>query len=837
LPVRIRIRSKKSDGAKSPGKRRFPFLKIAAGCAAAVAIAGIVAVSLLYAKYARLADQKLQHGPFPDSSMLYAAPEIVGPGDAGTPLRIADELRESGYEEDAPQAAIGWFHLRPDAIEIHPGSQSDTGGEEAAVLHFQDGKINSITSLKGGKELDEYAIEPKLLSSLWDKNREKRRLVRFEDIPPVLVDAVLSAEDKHFFHHSGFDFVRIAKVAWIDLREHRRAEGASTITQQLARMLWLDNEKTFSRKFAEALITIHLERKLSKQKIFEYYANDYPLGRRGPFSIRGFGEASQAFFGKDIRQLTLPEAATLAGLIQEPSYRNPIRHPKRAQVRRNVVLARMLDNGYITQQQYRAAIAAPMDIAKQGVESADAPYFVDIVDERLGDEFPDDDFQTDGAKIYTTLDPELQGDAVRAVADGMANVDAILAKRHKGAHFEQPQAALIALDPHTGEVKALVGGRNYDISQLNHVLSERPSGSAFKPFVYAAALNTALNSPNPITASTVYPDEPKTFMYDGKPYAPVDYHHSAWLGDVTLREAFAKSLNVPAVEVAEAVGYDKVADLAHEAGLENIQPTPAEALGTYNVTPLELARAYTIFANDGEEVEPRFISRVVDKNGTQMWASQPDTKEVLDPRINYLMVSLMEEVLRSGTGVRARAYGFTLPAAGKTGTEHDAWFAGFTTKLLCVVWVGFDDYHDLKMEGADAALPIWAEFMKLAHTHTAYKDATEFPVPPGVVSAQIDPLSGALASSACPDARTEYYLLGTQPTQFCPLHRGGATEVAGWAAAPAPPPGIPTTPTAVAQVAPAAQALPQQPGMPESQPQPQQKKKHGFLDKLKSIFR
>jgi penicillin-binding protein 1B len=849
LPVRIRLTQKPAAERKNPSKapaaslfKRFPVLKFLIAGLTAVLVVGIVFASLLYSKYARLADQKLEQGPFPDTSLLYSAPEVVGPGDPATPVRLAEQLRESGYAEDPHSSVMGWFHLEePDVLEIHPGPKSVTE-EEPARFRFQDGKIASIVSLKDGKQLDQYTLEPKLLSSLYDKNREMRRLVRFEDIPPVLVDAVLSAEDKHFFHHSGFDFVRIAKVAWIDLRERRRAEGASTITQQLARMLWLDNQKTFSRKFAEALITIHLERKLTKEKIFEYYANDYPLGRRGPFTIRGFGEASQAFFGKSIRQLTLPEAATLAGLIQEPSYRNPIRHPDRAKARRNVVLKRMLDNGYISEAQYRSAIEAPLQIAKQGVESADAPYFVDIVNERLGDEFPDDDFQTDGAKIYTTIDPELQQDAVRAVADGMQKVDAVLEKRHKpGTPVERPQVALIALDPHTGEVKALIGGRNYDESQLNHALVERPSGSAFKPFVYAAALNTALTSQTPITPSTLYSDEPKTFYFDGKVYEPVDYHHSEWLGNVTLREAFAKSLNVPAVEVAESVGYDKVAELAHEAGLDNVQPTPAEALGAYNVTPLEIARAYTIFANDGEEVEPRFISRIVDKNGVQMWASQPDTKEVLDPRINYLVVSLMEEVLRSGTGAGVRSYGFTLPAAGKTGTSHDAWFAGFTTKLLCVVWVGLDNYHDIKMDGAHAALPIWAEFMKLAHTHAAYRDVTEFQPPPGVVSAQVDPQSGYLATSGCPDARTEYYLLGTQPTQFCPLHHGSPTEVAGWEANPAPsaPMPAPASAAGMAQVPPVVSPLPPQPGMnAENQPpQPPPKKKKGFFDKLKSIFK
>ncbi len=838
MPVRIKLPHKffrKTAGNRSGSKKSaFPVKYILLSTAGAACLAAIIVVSVLYAKYARLTDEKLAQGPFPNTSLLYAAPQLIGVGDRGTPLQLAARLRESGYGEDARTNPTGWYHLRPDAIEIFPGDRSSTDSEPG-VLRFKDGRISSILALSDNSPRTEYTLEPQLLSSLYDKSREKRRLVKYDDIPPILVHAVISIEDKRFFQHSGFDPIRIVKALWIDLREHRKDQGASTLTQQLARNLWLDLRKTWTRKFDELLITIHLERKLTKQKIFEYYANEVDLGRRGSFAIRGFGEAAQAYFGKDIRSLTLPEAATLAGLIQEPSRRNPVRWPDRAKARRNVVLQQMLDNGYISKSQCDAAAESPLVIVKQGIESADAPYFVDLVNKRLEDEFQDRDFDDSGSKIYTTLDPDLQRDAAQAVADGIRGVDAILARRHKhGGPLEEPQVALICLDPHTGEVKALIGGRNYGMSQLNHAVAKRPSGSAFKPFVYAAALNTGLwDQPDPITASTIFPDEPRTFMFDGKPYEPVDYHHSNWLGNIPLKEAFAKSLNVPAVEVAEQAGYGAVADLAHKAGLNDIQPTPAEALGAYNVTPLELAGAYTTFANNGVMVQPRMISSIVDESGNDLWESEPQTKKILDPRVNFVLVNLMEEVLRSGTGAGVRARGFTLPAAGKTGTSHDAWFAGFTTKLLCVVWVGLDDYQDIKMEGGTAALPIWTEFMKLAHKRRAYRDVTEFPVPDGVVSAQIDSDTGQLATSACPHVVTDYYLLGTQPVQFCMLHQGGSTEIAGWEASPPPAPqaAVPTVlPTqAMSQPPPGAQ--------PNPNNNPQQKpKKKGFFDKLKSIF-
>ena len=789
-----------------------------------------------YLRYSHVADEKLVHGPFPNSSALFAAPELVGVGDPGTPGGFATRLRESGYSQDSRNNVIGWFHLRPDAIEVFPGDRSYSNAE-AGVLRFEGGKISQIIALSDNSERTEYTLEPALLSTLYDKNREKRRLVKFDDIPPVLVHAVVSIEDKRFFQHSGFDPIRIVRAIFVDLRNGRKTQGASTLTQQLAKMLWLDPRKTFQRKYEELLITVHLEHKLNKQKIFEYYANQVDLGRRGSFAIRGFGEAAQTYFGKDIRNLTLPEAATLAGLIQEPSYRNPVKWPERAKSRRNIVLKTMLENGYISEGEYKTAFAAPMVTARQGVESADAPYFVDLVNDQISDKFDEQNFQESGAKIYTTLDSDLQRDAAEAVGEGMREVDAILSKRHAkaGGPAEYAQVALICLDPHTGEIKALIGGRNYGQSQFDHATSRRPSGSIFKPFVYAAAFNTALSDEqNAITASTVFSDSPQTFIIGNQTYSPTDFHKDEWFGDVTVRTAFVKSLNVPAIEVAQRAGYRTVADLAHKVGLSEVRATPSMALGTYDVTAMDMAGAYTMFANDGMMVTPEMVSRIVDKGGHEIWSAQPSAKRILDPRINYLVVSLMQDVLRYGTGAAVRSRGFDLPAAGKTGTSHDAWFAGFTSKLLCIVWVGLDDYQDIKMEGAKAALPIWTSFMKHAHQHRAYRDVSQFAVPEGVVSAQIDSSTGSLATSACPpsEVRTEYYLVGTQPVQFCPLHMGGTTQFATWEQLPSAPP----MGGGVAGVQPPPTPAETLPDASSQQPQKDRKDKKGFLDKLKSIF-
>ena len=859
MPVRIKLPSRKGRGPLVINSRLKAVLKYSLIAVAGAFIAGIIIVSYFYSKYARLADETLLHGPFPNSSLLYAAPLQVGVGDPGTPLQFAARLRESGYAEDVRSSPIGWYHLRANAIEIFPGDQSYTG-LEPGVIKFSKGQISSVISLSDNTPRTQYTLEPRLLSSLFDKNREKRRLVKYDDIPPVLVHAVISIEDKRFFQHSGFDPIRIVKAVLVDIKERRNAQGASTLTQQLARNIWLDARKTYSRKIDELLITFHLERKLTKQKIFEYYANEVDLGRRGSFAIRGFGEASQAYFGKDIRNLTLAEAATLAGIIQKPSVRNPVRYPDRAQARRNVVLKQMLENSYISGPQYAEAVKEPVIVVRQGVEWADAPYFVDLVNERLATEFQDRDFQESGSRIYTTLDPDLQRDAAEAVGLGVREIDALIAKRSKGqTPPEGPQIALVCLDPHTGEVKALIGGRNYGMSQLNHAVAKRPSGSIFKPFVYATALTTGLTGqPEVMTASTVVKDEARTFLFLGKPYEPAEFHKNQWLGDVTLRKALAKSLNVPAVETAEAVGYGAVADLAHKAGLADVRPTPAMALGAYDATPLDMAEAYTVFANEGVLVKPRFISEIVDRTGADKWASKPNTEPVLDPRVTYLMVDMMGEVLRSGTGAGVRARGFTLPAAGKTGTSHDAWFAGFTTKLLCVVWVGLDDYQDLKVvlgsqnsEGAKVALPIWTEFMKRAHKHRAYRDVSPFEVPDGVVSVEVDPDTGQLATSACPKPQSEYYLVGTQPTTFCALHMGGSTQIASWDTASPTQKTLPNLNAPISGGSPPlvpASPPPPPPGVVASEatnpnlnaqdpPVEKPKEKKGFFDKVKGIFK
>jgi penicillin-binding protein 1B len=796
----------------------------------------LVAAIAVWSHYSRLIDEKLSAGPFPNTSMLFAAPRPVLVGDELTAEEVLGILRRSGYGESRSNRT-GWYNVRADALEVFPGPDSYFD-QEAGVIKFAEGKVRQIISLRDNTERTQYLLEPELITNLFDRKREKRRLVRFSEIPKVLVNAVVSAEDKRFFQHAGFDPLRIVKAAYVDVRTGQRAQGASTLSMQLARGFWLTLEKTWKRKTEETIITLLLEQKLTKEEIFEYYANSVDLGRRGSFNIRGFGEAATAYFGKDVRQLSLPEAATLAGLIQRPSSTNPFRWPERAKQRRNIILQMMLENGYISEKQYVEAASTPLTVTRGGADSTDAPYFVDLVNDELQDRFEGHDFQESSYRIYTTLDLNLQREAVEAVRYGLAEVDDQVRRRkiHPGV---DAQVALVALDAETAEVKALVGGRNYGVSQLNRVLAKRQPGSVFKPFVYAAAVNTALAGEDGKTFTTVSTlvDEPTTFWYDGKPYEPNNYK-SEFHGTVTLRQAIAKSMNIPTVKLAEAIGYETVVELARAAGMNlQILATPAVALGAYEVTPLEVAGAYTIFPGQGTYVQPNFLKMIRDDKGRIIYEYKPVRRQVLDARTAYLMVDLLGEVMRSGTAAGARSRGFVLPAAGKTGTSHDGWLAGFTSKLLCVVWVGFDDNQELKLEGARSALPVWTEFMKRAHQYREYRRVRPFQAPEGVVSLMVDSMSGEIATPSCPAPRAEVFIAGTQPVAMCHLHGGGrpVTHVAGWE-----PPGVPSeesTPRKVAEM-----RAPRKPSKPVEiavQPPKEQPKadKRGFFGRIRDLFR
>ncbi len=732
-------------------------------------IAGLFVLFLLvflifYFRYSALIDRKFQSGSFQSVSEVFAAPRLIRLGDPVSPAELILQLQRSDYAEDAPPPKSR-YEIRPDGIEIAPGPSSYFL-PEPVLIAFSRGHVSRIVSLTDRGQHDQVLLEPELISNLIDKSRSKRRLVRFAEIPPVLQQAVTATEDKRFFQHTGFDVLRIVKAAYVDIRQGRKEQGASTLSMQLARNVFLDSDKSWSRKLREVFLTFLLESRFSKQQLFEFYANEVYLGQKGTFSIHGFGEAARDYFGKEINQLTLPEAALLAGTIQRPSYFNPFRWPDRAISRRQIVLTLMQQNGHIDAAQFARADAAPLRLSPATSESRDAPYFLDLVNLDLPAHVQDHDIHT-AHRIYTSLDLNLQREAAAAVAYGMRLVDAQLRRNGDNA---VPQVALIALDVDTGAVKALIGGRDYNASQLNHVLAKRQPGSVFKPFDYAAAM-TPVTGKTAVTPATLIVDEPTTFIYQGHPYNPGNFR-DRFHGTVTAREALAESLNIPAVKVAEMAGYDSVAKLARSAGLNvTIPATPAIALGAYETSPLSIAGAYTLFARQGVAMAPNWITRIRDRGGAVVFDNHPAGQKLLDPRVAYLVTTLMEEVLRRGTAASVRSRGFTLPAAGKTGTSRDGWFAGFTSRLLCVVWVGFDDNRELNLEGAKSALPIWTEFMKRAHRYPEYSDVHEFAEPAGMVHVSIDPVSGEIATPRCPTVQTEVFIAGTAPQQSCHLHQ------------------------------------------------------------------
>jgi len=741
-----------------------------------------------YVKYSRMIDARLSGKVLQNTTQIFSAPEYISTGQAWSAEDLTTYLTRIGYRPEADENSLGQYTVQGNTVDIRPSKLSYFGGSNALAVQFSGKSIRSIRPLSGGGTLDTAQIEPELITNLFDSAREKRRPVRYEDLPPELVHAILSAEDKRFFDHGGFDFIRIVGAAWADIRHSSsHYQGASTITMQVARTFFFSNERTMRRKVAEAMVSIELEQRFNKQQIFELYANEVYLGNRGSFGIRGFSEASVAYFGKDLRQLSIAECAYLAGIIRAPNYYSSAdRHPERGAQARDRVLTQMLENKYITQDELDEAKHAPLKIVRTAGSASEAPYFVDMVKDHLLDKYSENELLSQNFRVYTTLDPALQRAAAAAVDAGVKNVDLLLAKKYekwrkeaakKGSSepIPQVQIALVAIDPKTGEIKAVIGGRDYGQSQLNHALAHRQPGSVFKPFVYAAAFDNAVDGVQPvITPATTIDDEPTTFEFDNKEYTPNNYGEK-FMGHVTVREALTNSLNVATVKVAELIGYGRVVQVARQMGLgNNIQPTPAVALGAYEMTAVDVAAGYTAFANGGVRAEPQFLHSVVSADGSVLEKFTPQTHQVLDPRVAFLVTSLLKDVLNKGTGAGVRARGFTLPAAGKTGTSRDGWFAGYTSNLLTVIWVGFDDNRDLGLTGGATVAPVWADFMIRATALPAYRDVKDFTMPDGVQSVLIDPESLELATPNCPTTREEVYVAGSAPTAFCELHGGSA---------------------------------------------------------------
>ncbi len=623
-----------------------------------------------------------------------------------------------------------------------------------------------------------YDINGELISQLW---LEQRTIVSLDRIPKPLQDAVVAIEDERFYQHMGVDPVGILRAFLKNVLYGGVKEGASTITQQLARNLFLTRERTLSRKIREALLSFQIERNYAKKQILEMYLNQIYFGE----SAYGAESAARTYFGKHLEDLTLPECAMLAGLPRAPTNYDPYKAPLEALARRNLVLSSMANLGYITLQEATDARNTPIELKK--IEMQNAPYFVEYVRQQLESRYGANAVYKGGLSVHTTLDLRLQASAQRALAKGVEATDALIRKyRLTNIPVDLPlQGALLAMDPHTGAIRAMIGGMDFRKSVFNRAIqAHRQPGSAFKPIIYAAAIE------NGYTMADVFLDAPVVYQdpATGKPWRPVNFS-SKFRGPTTLHTALMFSINVVTIKLLEKLGIQPVVDLARRLGIRTpIKPNLSLVLGTSEITLEEMVEAFSVFDNQGVRVEPCGILTVKDSDGRILESGTPVVQEVLDPQTCYIMVNAMRDVIDRGTGRVIRRLGFNHPAAGKTGTTNDnvdAWFIGFTPDLACGVWVGYDERLSLgkRQTGGETAAPIWAEFIKAA---LAGKPAKEFAPPPGTesgfVKKRICQDSGELACFHCPRLQDEIFKKETAPTKLCPLHCGPNPTQPGGAA-------------------------------------------------------
>ena len=716
---------------------------------------GAVRLVRSYTFYSQIIDARLASGYLTSRPGLYAAPRVLQAGQKLSRDKLVTILRRAGYlESTASGVWSGSFTVNDSAIEIRPGRSSKRQPEVVRVI-FDTGGISELRTDRIA--LESFALEPEILSNDLSAKGGKREALSFGEIPDVLVRAILAIEDRRFFDHSGVDLGGLTRAILRNVGDESFGQGGSTITQQLVKNTYLSPEKTLRRKYAEAMLSVALERRLSKNDIFALYCNEIHLGQRGAVAVRGVKEAARVYFGKELRAVTLAEAATLAGMIQSPAHYSPVRHAEAARVRRNTVLAAMQELGSITAEQYATASDEPIVVTPApDVDNSLAPYFVDYVN-RLAES----QFETSGAsrQIHTTIDLELQQAAETALKQQLDRLDTLYAKQDL-----KPQAALVALEPHTGNILAMVGGRNYAETQLNRATdARRQPGSTFKPFVYAAAIEDG------ISPLQMFMDAPREFVYDrNKIYRPANYGGGYSMQEVPMRTGLVKSLNVVTVDVALQTGLARIANLANRFGLPKPERYPALALGTEEVTPLQLASAYAAFVNAGRRVDAKAITSVGELPAAHTMPSAEE--QVVSPTTAYVITNMLSSVIDRGTARKARGAVPGTAIAGKTGTSRDGWFVGYSPNLVCVVWIGFDDNKQLGLTGAEAALPAWVEFMNATVALRPDLGGSNFECPEGIKFVEIDSVTGLISTITCPVRELIAISERMSPTLECYLH-------------------------------------------------------------------
>jgi penicillin-binding protein 1B len=594
-------------------------------------------------------------------------------------------------------------------------------------------------------------LEPEEIALFFGIERERRQLISISDVPMHLIHSVLAAEDSRFYQHYGIDPRGILRAFATNVRHGEIKQGGSTLTQQLVKNYFLTPERTLTRKFKEILLSVVVELKYDKDEILEIYLNEIYLGQKGATSINGVGEASYFYFGKAVKELSRPEAAVIAGLIKAPNYYSPYQDIERCRQRRDEVLHAMQRKGWISESERKADLEQPVQTVGYTVHGKKAPYFIDYLSDQLTTLYLPETLSSLGLSIHTTLDTQVQMAAETALADGLARLEKIKPAVARKSPDQQLQGAVIVMQPKTGYILALVGGRSYSISQFNRVSqARRQPGSAFKPFVYLTALDE-------FSPTSFLSNDARTYVVDGQSWEPQNFK-PATAFTVTVRDALKMSYNLATVDLAMRTGLDKIVDTALRFNFSTpIKPYPSLALGAYEVIPLELARAYCVFAAGGVQPYPLALKGVVNEQGRILEQRHMEIERLISPAKAFIMNNISR--------------GIDWPVAGKTGTTNnfrDAWFVGYTPDILALVWVGFDNGDPIEATGSAAALPIWAQLMEAIPQH---RSAKNFTVPKGVEKRTVCSVTGLLANeNACPQPFEEYFLSRHVPTEKCPLH-------------------------------------------------------------------
>ncbi len=699
-----------------------------------------------------------------DISGLVSRMDEAGPGQVS---RLRMVLTDRRYSE-VPGAPT-----RPGEFSVSPSSLS------IVTRPYRNANGAQVQSRKATLALNEPArerllLEPQVISYFNASDVRASTFTPLSQIPKVMQQAVIAIEDERFYGHFGLDLVSISRALFTNLMAGRLVQGGSTLTQQLAKNLFLSPKRTLSRKLMEIPTALSLEYRLTKDQLLELYLNEVYLGQEGSVAIHGMPEAANALFGKKISDITPDEAALLAGIIKAPSSYNPRKHPERARERRDVVLAKMLELGYLTQPQYETAKRQPLKVVQQQEHRRIAPYFAQSLESDLKGAIDIESVSSGGLAIYTGLDLGMQRCAEAAIENGLAKLEAANPKIVAGG--KRPEAALVAIEPFSGLVKAWVGGRDFGSSQFNRVSQGmRQMGSTIKPFLYLTALDGSLNSYKVASPVSILEDQPHEIKLKHQAsWNPENYDHK-FRGDVTLRYALENSLNMPALYIAERIGLAALRRTVSAFRLaESVQQVPALALGALDTNLLRVVAAYGALANSGIYIQPRLYLAVLDDSGDRLATSELSEERVAEDGATYVLTNILQGVLSRGTGKAARAAGFERDAAGKTGTSNDArdaWFIGFTPNLVAGVWVGYDDNTPIGLTGGAAAAPIWGEFMRCS---SSYLPNSPLVAPASVSFVEIDAASGGRATSECPESEriTEVFVRGTEPSEVCPLHPG-----------------------------------------------------------------